>query len=70
MSFAWLQVKYLSITDAAEFEAKANEVAANGVNKVWETYVAGIDPGVETAKFVTKIEMVDGKPKACHDLGT
>ena len=60
--FAWLQEKYPSITDAAAFEAKANEVAANGVNKVWECYVAGIDPTDSTAKFVTKIEMVDGKP--------
>ena len=60
--FAWLQEKYPSITDAAAFEAKANEVAANGVNKVWECYVAGIDPTDATAKFVTKIEMVDGKP--------
>ena len=60
--FAWLQEKYPSIMDAAAFEAKANEVAANGVNKVWECYVAGIDPTSATAKFVTKIEMVDGKP--------
>ena len=60
--FAWLQEKYPSITDAAAFEAKANEVAANGANKVWECYVAGIDPTDTTAKFVTKIEMVDGKP--------
>ena len=48
--------------NAEVFEAKANEVAANGVNKVWECYVAGIDPTDATAKFVTKIEMVDGKP--------
>ena len=57
-----LQEKYPSLTDAAAFEAKANEVAANGVNKVWECYVAGVDPTDATAKFVTKIEMVDGKP--------
>ena len=60
--FAWLQEKYSSLTDAAAFEAKANEVAANGVNKVWECFVVGIDPTDATAKFVTKIEMVDGKP--------
>ena len=60
--FAWLQEKYPSLTDAAAFEAKANEVAANGVNKVWECYVAGIDPTDATSEFLTKIEMVDGKP--------
>ena len=65
--FAWLQEKYPTITDAAAFEAKANEVAANGANKVWECYVAGIDPTDATAKFVTKIEMVDGKPVITWD---
>ena len=60
--FAWLQEKYPSLTDAAAFEAKASEVAANGVNKVWECFVAGIDSTDATAEFVTKIEMVDGKP--------
>ena len=60
--FAWVQEKFPSLTDAAAFEAKASEVAANGVNKVWECYVAGIDPTDATAEFVTKIEMVDGKP--------
>ena len=60
--FAWLKEKYPSLMDAAAFEAKASEVAANGVNKVWECFVAGIDPTDATAKFVTKIEMVDGKP--------
>ena len=35
--------------------------AANG-RKVWECYVAGIDPTDATAMFLTKIEMVDRKP--------
>ena len=60
--FAWIQEKYPSLTDVALFEAKAKEVAVNGVNKVWECYVAGIDPTDAAAEFVTKIEMVDGKP--------
>ena len=37
--------------------------AANGVNKVWECYVAGISPTNEAAKFEATIEMdADGKP--------
>ena len=41
--------------------AALQRTAANG-RKVWECYVAGIDPTDATAKFLTKIEMVDGKP--------
>lgn len=44
------------------YEAAANATAANGFNKVWECYVAGISPTNETAKFAAKIEMKDGAP--------
>lgn len=44
------------------YEAAANATAANGFNKVWECYVAGISPTNETAKFAAKIEMKDGTP--------
>ena len=36
--------------------------AANGRNKVWECFVAGISPTNETARFTAKIEMQDGAP--------
>ena len=35
---------------------------ANGRNKVWECYVAGISPTNETAQFTAKIEMKNGLP--------
>ena len=46
--------------DSAEAAAKAT--AANGRNKVWECFVAGISPTNETAEFTAKIEMRDGAP--------
>ena len=46
-----------------DYEAAAKATAANGYNKVWECYVAGISPTNETAKFTAAIEMVDGVPQ-------
>ena len=46
-----------------DYEAAAKATAANGHNKVWECYVAGISPTNETAKFTAAIEMVDGAPQ-------
>ena len=46
-----------------DYEAAANATAANGVNKVWECYVAGISPTNETAKFEARIEIgADSQP--------
>lgn len=45
-----------------DYEAAANAMAANEVNKVWECYVAGINPEDPAAKFEATIEIVDGKP--------
>ena len=59
--FAWLREKYPTLTDVAAFEAKSNEIAANGVNKGWECYVAGLDPTDPTSLFQSKISLVDGK---------
>ena len=43
-------------------------MAANGVNKVWQCYVAGIDPEDEDAKFIATISMdAGGKPVVAHD---
>ena len=60
--FAWLKAKYPELTDAAAFETKANEMAANGVDKVWECYVSGVDPTDAAVRFSAQIEMVDGVP--------
>ncbi len=44
-------------------EAAAMATAANGENKVWECYVAGLDPTDAAARFEVRIEFdADGKP--------
>ncbi len=45
-----------------DYEVAAKATAANGRNKVWECYVAGISPTNETARFTAKIEMQGDTP--------
>ena len=64
--YTWLENKASPIlaTHGGNYERAANAIAANGVNKVWECYVAGLCPTNETAKFEAGIEIGDdGKPK-------
>ena len=44
------------------YEAAAHDAASNGHNKIWECYVAGINPTNAESRFVAKINMVDGAP--------
>ena len=61
--YTWLLQHDPEIVDEFDaYEAAAKATAANGRNKVWECYVAGISPTNETAKFTAKIEMKDGAP--------
>ena len=45
-----------------DYEETAQARAANGYNKVWECYVAGISPTNEAARFTAKIEMQGDTP--------
>lgn len=45
-------------------EKAAAAIAANGVNAVWECYVAGIDPTDASAKFEAELVFEDGQWKA------
>ena len=62
--YVWIEDQATSLLAVYndDFELAANAAAANGHNKVWECYVAGISPTNETAKFAAKIEMKDGAP--------
>ena len=61
--YAWLLQHDSEIVDEFDaYETAAKATAANGHNKVWECFVAGISPTNETARFSTKIEMKDGVP--------
>ena len=60
--YEWLLANWPDAVDEYEaYETAAKATAANG-RKVWECFMLGIDPTDATAKFVTKIEMVNGKP--------
>ena len=59
--YEWLRAHDPDVVDEYEsYEAAAKAMAANGRNKVWECFVAGISPTDETAEFTAKIEMRDG----------
>ena len=61
--YAWLLQYDPEIVDEYDaYEAAAKATAANGRNKVWECYVAGISPTNETAQLTAKIEIKDGEP--------
>ena len=62
---AWFEKEATAIvaTHDGDYESAANETAANGVNKVWECYVAGISPTNAAARFEARIEFnATGKP--------
>ena len=67
--FAWLNEKAAGIVAAngSDFEAAAKAKAANGVNTVWECYVAGLDPENAKQEFTAKFAIVDGKPVVSSD---
>jgi hypothetical protein len=72
---SWLEENAAAILAAngGDYEAAANAKAANGINTVWDCYVAGLDPTDENAKFTAEISLVDGKPvieSVDPDLGT
>ena len=48
-------------------EEAAFTIAKNGHNRVWECYVAGINPTNEAARFTAKIELKDGAPVVTWD---
>ena len=68
--YSWLDADAATILAAhgGDYEEAGNAMAANGVNKVWECYVAGISPTNAAARFEATIEMgADGKPVVLHD---
>ena len=50
-----------------DYETAANSVAANGINKVWECYVAGLNPTDITAKFISIITFNGNSPVITWD---
>ena len=58
--YAWLDGYRLCGTTG--YEIAVGSTASNGVNKVWECYVAGISPTNATARFEARIEIENGVP--------
>ena len=62
--YDWLRDYYPETPDEHDaYEAAAKADAANGVNKVWECYVAGISPTNATQVFRAVISWKNGEPK-------
>ena len=61
--YAWLRAHYPDTANEYDaYESAAKETAANGVNKVWECYVAGLNPTNATDLFRAVISISDGRP--------
>jgi formylglycine-generating enzyme required for sulfatase activity len=61
--YAWLRGSFPHTPDEYDaYESAAKATAANGVNKVWECYVAGLVPTNATDVFRAVISMVNGNP--------
>ena len=61
--YVWLRGFFPHTPDEYDaYESAAKDTAANGVNKVWECYVAGLNPTNATDLFRAVIWMTDGKP--------
>jgi len=63
MPFSVIREQYGSYWQAADgdYEAAATATGKNGY-RIWESYVAGLEPEDEKSKFTSKITFVDGKP--------
>ena len=61
--YGWLDGKAASILAAngSDYEAAAKTKAANGVNTVWECYVAGLDPEDKAAEFKVTASFENGE---------
>ena len=60
--YSWLDGYELGDGTEAGYEAAAKEYAANGLNKVWECYVAGFVPTNAVSVFRTVISFENGAP--------
>lgn len=61
---SWLDENATDFVIAAGGDAAiaAEAMSANGVNKVWECYVAGLSPTNAAARFEARVDLVDGEP--------
>ena len=67
--FPWLDG--YDLAEDGDYESAAAGMASNGVNRVWQCYVAGLNPTGATNRFLATIDLSDGAPdvKWSPDLG-
>ena len=58
--YVWLDEYQLGDGSEDGYETAALATAANGANKVWECYVAGLDPTNATSRFLAQIAVTNG----------
>ena len=60
--YSELESRYRSYLDAAggDYERAANATGRNGY-RIWESYLAGLDPDVEDSKLIADIKIVNGE---------
>ena len=71
--YSWLDAyPALLKKNGNDYEETASAAAANGVNRVWECYLAGLDPTNPESRFQVTIEMNEGTPEIRYspNLGT
>ena len=66
---AWIATNALAALaeTGGDYEAAAKALAANGVNKVWECYVAGLSPTNAAARFEARVKFENGEPVVTWD---
>lgn len=63
VSYDWLdEFPALLSSHGRDYEATALSLAANGINLVWECYLAGLDPTNSNSVFTASIQIEHGKP--------
>ncbi len=60
--YGWLDEYYSDLRTSDDYEECASSIASNGMNQVWQCYVAGLDPTNAVSRLVATIDMVDGSP--------
>ena len=73
VSYDWLDAYPALLSfNGNDYEATALSPAANGINRVWECYLAGLDPTNPDSVFVGALQMVRGEPTLSwsQNLGT
>lgn len=65
---SWLDMNAADLLTAngGDYEAAAKAKAANGVNTMWECYVAGLDPKSADQRFAAGLSFMDGKPMVSY----